>query len=78
MKQWNAQAVRHKSRLFKFILNKNSLYLFIYLFILIGTVHNCVEHKMAVNVCHSISNDIVMHSLKYKFAILLAYVLILS
>ena len=48
MKQWNAQIVRDKVSLCRFILNKNSLYVFI----LIGTVKNCTEQKMAVNVCH--------------------------
>jgi hypothetical protein len=50
MKQWNAQVVRDKLRLYKFILNKNSLCVFI----LTGTVQNCTEQKIAVNFCHSV------------------------
>lgn len=63
------QVVRDKSRSCKFILNNNSLYVFI----LIGTVQNCTEQKMAVNVCHSVgmcvNSELVTSNVKFTVVV---------
>jgi len=69
MKQWNAQFVRDKSRLCKFILNNNSLYVFI----LIGTVQNYTEQKMTVKVCHfvgmCVNSELVTSNVKFTVVV---------